>query len=123
MTTQDVANKLVRLCREGKYDEAYDMYAADAVSIEMHNWSMGEQVTKGKANILEGFKQWSDNIEEMHGGDVGEPTVAANHFVVPMSSDVTFKQGGRVKMDELCVYEVANGKIQRAQFFYDTENM
>lgn len=123
MTTQEVADKLTGFCKEGKYDEAYDMYADDAVSIEMHDWSMGEQVTKGKANILEGFKQWSENIEEMHGGSVGEPIVAANHFVLPMSSDVTFKQGGRVQMDELCVYEVADGKIQRAQFFYDTAGM
>lgn len=123
MTTQQVADKLVSLCKEGKYNEAYDLYADDAVSIEMHNWEAGEQVTNGKTNILRGFKQWSDNIEEMHGGSVGEPTVAGNHFVVPMTSDVTFKQGGRVKMEELCMYEVALGKIQRAQFFYDTTNM
>ncbi len=119
MTTEEVAQKLVRLCKEGKYPEAYDLYADDAVSVEMDGWVAGEQITKGKANILEGFNQWQSNIQEMHGGSVGNPVVAGNHFVVPMTSDVTFKQGGRVQMDELCVYEVANGQIKKAQFFYE----
>ena len=35
MTTQEVADKLVGLCREGKYEEAYGLYAKDAVSVEM----------------------------------------------------------------------------------------
>jgi hypothetical protein len=119
MTTEEVAQKLVRLCKEGKYPEAYDLYADDAVSVEMDGWAAGEQITKGKANILEGFNQWQSNIQEMHGGSVGDAVVAGNHFVVPMTSDVTFKQGGRVQMDELCVYEVANGQIKKAQFFYE----
>ncbi len=119
MTTEEVAKKLVRLCKEGRYPEAYDMYAEDAVSMEMDGWVAGEQITKGKSNIFEGFNQWQSNIQEMHGGSVGDPVVAGNHFVVPMTSDVTFKQGGRVQMDELCVYEVANGQIKKAQFFYE----
>jgi hypothetical protein len=119
MTTEEVAQKLVRFCKEGKYPEAYDLYADDAVSVEIDGWEAGEQVTKGKANILEGFNQWQSNIQEMHGGSVGDAVVAGNHFVVPMTSDVTFKQGGRVQMDELCVYEVANGQIKKAQFFYE----
>jgi hypothetical protein len=119
MTTEEVAHNLVRLCKEGKYPEAYDMYAEDAVSMEMDGLLEGEQITKGKSNIIEGFNEWQSNIQEMHGGSVGEPVVAGNHFVVPMTSDVTFKQGGRVQMDELCVYEVANGQIKKAQFFYE----
>lgn len=119
MTTEEVARNLVRLCKEGKYPEAYDLYAEDAISVEMDGWVAGEQITKGKSNILEGFNEWQSNIQEMHGGSVGDPVVAGNHFVVPMTSDVTFKQGGRVQMDELCVYEVANGQIKKAQFFYE----
>ncbi|MFD0799566.1 SnoaL-like domain-containing protein [Maribacter chungangensis] len=119
MTTEEVARNLVRFCKEGKYPEAYDLYADDAVSMEMEGMAFGNQITKGKANILEEFVQWQNNIQEMHGGSVGEPMVAGNHFVVPMTSDVTFKEGGRMQMEELCVYEVANGKIKKAQFFYE----
>lgn len=117
MTTQDVADKLVSLCREGKYDEAYGLYAKDAVSVEMPG--MPNEITTGIDNILKGYEQWANSIEEMHGGSVGDPMVAGNHFVVPMTSDATFKGMGRCKMEELCVYEVENGEIKKASFFYD----
>ena len=117
MTTQEVADRLVNLCREGNYQEAYGLYADDAVSIEMPG--VPNEVTQGIDNILKGFEQWANSIEERHGGSVGNPVVAGNHFTVPMVSDATFKGMGRCKMEELCVYEVENGKIKKAQFFYD----
>ncbi len=118
MTTQEVADQLVSLCREGSYEAAYNLYADDAVSIEMEG-APGEQITKGKENIWNGYQQWAEGIEEMHGGSVGNPVVAGNHFVVPMFMDATFKEHGRVTMDELCMYQVENGKIKQAQFFYE----
>ncbi|WP_298923362.1 nuclear transport factor 2 family protein [uncultured Allomuricauda sp.] len=121
MTTQEVADKLVSLCREGKYDQAYGLYAQDAVSVEMAG--VPNEVTEGLDNILKGFEQWANNIQEAHGGTVGDPIVMGNHFVVPMTSDVTFKQGGRVNMEELSMYQVENGKIKKAQFFYDPSAM
>ncbi|AWX44568.1 hypothetical protein HME9304_01571 [Flagellimonas maritima] len=121
MTTQEVADKLVSLCREGKYNEAYGLYAKDAVSLEMPG--VPNEKTEGLDNILKGFEQWANNIQEAHGGTVGEPVVMGNHFVVPMTSDVTFKQGGRVNMEELSMYQVENGKIKKAQFFYDPSVM
>ncbi|WP_350289615.1 nuclear transport factor 2 family protein [uncultured Croceitalea sp.] len=122
MTTKEVANKFVNLCKEGKYDQAYGMYADNAVSEEMPG--VPNNVTKGKANILNDFQQWSESIEEMHGGSVGEPMVAGNHFVVPMSMDATFKDDrGRQKMDELCVYQVENGQITRATYHYELPDM
>ncbi|SNY95052.1 SnoaL-like domain-containing protein [Flagellimonas pacifica] len=121
MTTQEVADKLVSLCREGKHQEAYGLYADNALSIEMAG--VPNEKTQGIDNILKGFEQWASSIEEMHGGSVGDPVVADNHFVVPMTSDVTFKGMGRCKMEELCVYQVENGKITQAQFFYDPSAM
>ena len=121
MTTQEVADKLVSLCREGKYDQAYGLYAQDAVSVEMPG--VPNEVTEGLDNILKGFEQWASNIEESHGGTVGDPVVMGNHFVVPMTSDVTFKQGGRINMEELCMYQVEGGKIKKASFHYDPSTM
>jgi len=116
MTTQEVAEKFVTFCKEGKYDEAYGMYAEDAVSEEMPG--IPNHITKGKENILKEFQQWNERVEEMHGGSVGEAVVAGNHFVVPMSMDATFKDRGRQQMDELCVYQVENGMITRATYHY-----
>jgi len=118
MTTQEVAEKLVSLCREGQYQDAYNLYADDAESIEMEGMP-GEKITKGKENIWNSYLQWAESIEEMHGGSVGEPVVAANHFVVPMSMDATFKGQGRWAFDELCMYQVEGGKIKKAQYFYE----
>ncbi len=122
MTTQEVADKLVTLCREEKYKEAYDLYADDAESIEMDGVP-GDKVTKGKENIWNAYLQWAEGIVEVHGGSVGDPIVAANHFVVPMSMDATFKEGGRWAFDELCMYQVEDGRIKRAQYFYEVPSM
>ena len=35
-----------------------------------------------------------------------------------MGMDVTMKGAGRVKMDEIALYEVKDGKIVKEQFFY-----
>jgi hypothetical protein len=35
-----------------------------------------------------------------------------------MTNDVTFKEHGRSKIEEVCVYEVQSGKIVKEQFFY-----
>lgn len=122
MSTKEVADKLVSLCREGKYDEAYELYADDAISIEMPGMP-GDEVTQGKENIIDGYHQWANSIEEIHDGSVGDPVVAGNHFMLPMTSDATFKGQGRWKMEELCLYQVENGKIKKAQFFYDVPDM
>lgn len=122
MTTQEVANKLVSYCREGNYEDAYNLYADDAESIEMEGMP-GEKITKGKENIWNAYLKWAEGIEEMHGGTIDEPIVAANHFVVPMSMDATFKNQGRWAFEELCMYQVENGKIKKAQFFYEVPEM
>ena len=121
MTTQEVANKLVSFCREGKYKEAYELYAQDAVSLEMPGMPTG--VIEGLDNILQSFNQWMEGIQETHGGTVGDPVVAGNHFAVSMTSDVTFKDGNRMNMEEVALYQVQDGKIKKVSFHYDTSAM
>ncbi|MDC8005250.1 nuclear transport factor 2 family protein [Aureisphaera galaxeae] len=118
MTTQEIANQLVAFCREGKYEEAYGLYAEDAVHVEMPGMP-GDQITTGLNNIIEGYKNWASSISEVHSSSVGEPTIMGDHFCVPMSSDATFEGTGRWDMKELCVYQVRDGKIAKASFFYD----
>lgn len=120
-TTQDIANRLVALCREGKYDACYDeLFAADAENIEMPAMADGPL---GNATGLDAMRAksvaWFAGVEQVHGGTIGEPSVSGNWFSVPMSMDITFKGRGRMAMDELCVYQVRDGKIVREQFFYD----
>lgn len=121
MNTQQIADRLVALCREGKYDQCYDeLFAQDAENIEMPAMADGPLGNaKGLDAIRAKAQAWSDGVEQIHGGSVGDPQVSGNWFSVPMSMDLTFKGRGRMAMDELCVYQVREGRIVREQFFYD----
>ena len=117
MTTTDVANKLVALCREGRHMEAIEtLYHDDIVSKEMPG-APNETVGGIKA-VFQKSEEFFNNVEQFHSADVSDPTIAGNHFSTKMSMDATFKDGNRVQMDEIVVYEVKDGKIINEQFFY-----
>ncbi len=120
MTTQEVANRFIELANQGKFDAIQEeLYSADCESIEPESGSSeGLQYAKGIEAIKEKGRRFNESIEEMHGGYTGEPIIAGNHFSLVMGMDVTMKGMGRVKMDEVCVYEVKDGKIIKEQFFY-----
>ena len=118
MTTQEIANRLSQLFKENKWAEAQDeLFSRDAESIEPAH-SPGLQTAKGIDQIKKKGEMFNSMVEEMHGGYAGEPVVAGNHIAIPMGMDVTMKGKGRMKMDEIVVYEVKGGKIVKEQFFY-----
>ena len=118
MTTTEVANRFNELAQTGKWETIQnDFFSDDAISIEPES-SQGMQNAKGIKAIKEKGKKFGEMIEEMHGGYSNEPIVAGNHFAVAMGMDVTMKGHGRMKMDEIAVYEVKDGKITKEQFFY-----
>jgi len=122
MNTQQVANRLVELCREGKGQQAQDeLYSKDAVSVEMEGMEASGMptVAKGMDAIREKGRTFNEGIEAVHGGTVGDPIVMGNWFAITMTMDATFKGRGRMNMEEICVYQVKDGKIVREQFFYD----
>ena len=121
MSTRQIADRLVELCREGKYEQVYDeLFAADAENIEMPAMAEGPLGNvKGLDAIRAKSQAWSDGIEQIHGSSIGDPIVAGGWFAVTMSVDATFKGRGRMQIEEICVYQVRDGKIVREQFFYD----
>ena len=113
MSTQSVAEKLVSLCREGKNIEALDsLYGEDVVSHEPS--CAPNPVTTGKAAVRKKSEEWLASVEEFHSGEVSDPVVADKHFSCSMSFDVTFKERGRMQMDEICVFEVKDDKMTRS---------
>lgn len=120
MNTKQVAERLVELCRQGQYERAQDeLYAEDAVSIEMAGLpaeALGD--ASGLEAIRAKGRRWADNIVEIHGGSVSDPVVAGDWFSVAMGIDATYKDRGRMPMEEICVYRVRDGKIVHEQFFY-----
>ncbi len=121
MTTQDVANRYMELEKQGKWMEIQDeLYSPDVVCIEPeHAAAMGMQtVTKGLTAVKAKAQAWNESIVEMHGGYCSEPIAGGNFFSVAMGMDVTMKGIGRMKMDEIAVFEVKDGKIVKEQFFF-----
>lgn len=117
MTTQEIANRLVDLCRTGQNEQAYkELFAENAVAVEPAKWNVPDTV--GISALLEKGKQWQEDLVEMHDSNVSDPIIAGNYFAVTMMIDLTTKSRGRAKMEEVCVYEVENGKIVKEQFFH-----
>ena len=117
MKTQEVANKLVQLCREGKHAEAIEeLYADHVVSKEPKGSPM--ELTEGKEAVKNKTLQWEESVQEIHSSSCSDPIVADNHFAIVMDIDATYKEHGRMPMSEICVYEVQDGKIVADEFFY-----
>ena len=117
MTTQQVAARLVELCRKGEVLKAgEELYGDDIISIEPEHGPM--KSATGKKAVLARGAQFASMIEERHGGSFSDPIVAGSNFTVSMVLDATMKGQGRQKLEEICVYQVKDGKIIKEQFFY-----
>lgn len=119
MTTQEVANKLVELCTQGKFSEATEaLYSPDIVSMEAGAPPGQSRESKGIAAIKAKGEWWAAN-HEVHSLSVEGPLVAGSHFAVAFKMEVTFKpQARRFTMEEIALYKVADGKIAYEEFFY-----
>ncbi len=118
MTTQDVANRMNELFKTNNWNQVQEeLFADDCESIEPAH-APGLQTVKGKDAIKKKGEDFQAAIEEMHGGWCSEPLVGGNYISFAMGIDLTMKGMGRMKMEEICVYEVKDGKIMKEQFFY-----
>ncbi len=118
MTTAQIAHRLETLCRQGDFRTAVeDLYASDAVSIEPEASQGFEKETHGKDNILQKGDQFSSMVDTVHGIDIRDTTITGNTFALVLTMDVTMKGRPRATWEELCVYQVKDGKIISEQFF------
>ncbi len=115
MAIADVAQGLVRLCKQGQFDEAMTQYyAPDIVSVE----AFGEQPeVRGLAATQEKAKWFYEN-HEIHGAETEGPYINGDQFVVHFKIDVTPKATGqRATFDEVGIYTVKGDKIVHERFF------
>ena len=118
MTTQEVANRLVELCREGKNEQAVkELYAPDIISIEPEG--APNRIVKGIAGIAKKGENFQNMLEKVNSSVISNPIVAENFFSCAMLMNVQMKSvPTAVDMDEVCVYTVNKGKIVKEEFFY-----
>jgi hypothetical protein len=118
MTTKQVADQLVEMCRNGKVEEAkQELFAEDIISIEPHDNILPKE-TKGMLAIQKKAELFISMVEQFHGSTITDPIIAGDCFAVAWHTDLQMKGQERKTMSEICVYKVKEGKIISEQFFY-----
>ena len=118
MTTQQIALRLAELCRKGEFETAQkELFSKDVVSIEPYATPGFEKETKGLPAVIKKGHQFEAMVEKTHGITLSEPLVAGNAIAFALDMDITMKGQDRSNMNELCVYQVKDGKIVSEEFF------
>lgn len=118
LSTQEIAERFHELAQQEKWFEIQDELFADNVrSVEPAN-SPYFKNEEGKQPVRRKGEDWVKRISAAHSRYTSNPLAAANHFVVSRQVDITVEEFGRIKIDELMLYEVKDGKIVLEQFFY-----
>ena len=95
MTTTEIANKLVVLCRQGKSLEAIDtLYASAVVSVE----PMPTPPLPAESHGIDAVKKkaaWWAESHEVHQATVIGPFVAGDRFILNYDFDATNRQTGK----------------------------
>jgi hypothetical protein len=119
-----LGQRLVELCRARRWRDAIEtLYADDARHVEAYPMGDMPRENGPKAKLLE-MNDWWEANHVVHGAELQGPYPHGDdRFAVRMAIDVTPKtgpmNGRRHTMDEVCLYTVADGRITRAEFFWD----
>src|SRR5262245_54896075 len=86
MTTQEIAQRLVALCRKADWTTAQtELFSADAISSEPYENPPFAKETKGLPAIIEKGRVFGSMIEATHSLQVSDPLVGGNAFCCTMS--------------------------------------
>lgn len=120
MGAQEIGQKLVEYCSEGRnMDAINELYADGVVSVEAADPPQGEREASG-IDAIRGKNQWFGENHEVHSASVQGPFPHGDdRFCVLFNYDVTNKPSGqRFKMEEVGLFTITDGKISREEFFY-----
>lgn len=110
------AKAMYELIGEGRVTEAFERYYHDDVVIQEND----AEPRRGKQASRDFLQRWMADVETSHGGGVKAITSnEADHVtIVETWGDVTFKDGRRVKIEEVAVQHWEDGLIVRERFYY-----
>lgn len=118
LTTQQVADRFHELAQQEKWFEIQDEFFSDDIkSIDPSN-SPYMGYAEGREAVRKKGEEFVSRIEAVHSLSTGVPIVAAHYFAVTRDKDLTVKPHGRIRIHQVMLYEVKNGKIVSEQFFY-----
>jgi hypothetical protein len=118
-STSAVAQELVTLCRAGKNLDAINkFYAPNIVSLESVGSAEYPAESRGIDATRSKNERWSRE-NEVHSANAIGPFVGEGQFAVRYDFDVTNRPSARrMKMSEMALYTVKDGKIVHEHFFY-----
>jgi len=118
LTIQEVAARFNELAQQEKWFEIQDeLFAENVRSVEPPN-SPYFKYAEGKAPVRKKGEEFVKKVQDFHGASTTHPIIAGNHFAVARIFDITTQDFGRIKIEEIILYEVKNGEIVLEQFFY-----
>ena len=117
--TMEVGKKLVGLCKKGENMKAIDsLYSPDIESHEAVSMPGMPDKVRGLDAIRKKNRDWDENMQ-VNSSQVEGPFPFGDRFAVHYKYDVTNKRDGKsMKMEEVALYTVRDGKIVKEEFFY-----
>lgn len=117
MSLMNTVKDFVHKVDNGQMMEAFEQYYADDVELIE---ATGETF-KGKDTQRKRLAEWGESIEEFHGSGTTAITVneESGHAMIETWGDMTFKGGGRMRMEEVQVQKWENGQIVHERFYYN----
>ena len=117
-TIQQVAARFNELAQQEKWFEIQDEFFSDDVKSVDPPGSPYFGYAEGKAAVRKKGEDFVKKVRDFHGAYTTQPTIGGNHFAVGRGVDITVEGFGRVKIDQIMLYEVKDGQIVSEQFFY-----
>ncbi len=118
LTTEEVAARFDELAQQEKWFEIQEeLFSEDVKSVEPAN-SPYLKNAEGKLTVRQKGLDWVARVEQVHHTSTTRPIVSGNHFAVGRHKDFTVKGHGRIKINQIMLYEVEGGLIVLEQFFY-----
>jgi len=117
-TIHEVAARFNELAQAEKWFEIQDeLFAENVKSIDPAS-SPYMGYAEGKAAVRKKGEDFVKMITDFHGAHTTFPVIGGNHFAVGREMDITVQGFGRIRLNEIMMYEVEHGKIIFEQFFY-----
>ena len=120
MTLLEQARDLQQIAAGPNVLDAIDTYYHDDVTIVEATGDTfhGRETQKGR------MREWHATIDEVHGGEIKavaatETAPGTGVALVESSFDATFKEGGRMQIEEVAVQRWKDGKVVHERFYYN----
>jgi hypothetical protein len=118
LTIQEIVARYEELAKKEKWLEIQDEFFAGNVTSTDPKHSLYFGYAEGKAAVRKKGDDFIKKITDFHGAYTTPAIIGGSHFAVGRGVDITVEGFGRIKIDQIMLYEVKDGKIISEQFFY-----